>query len=106
MISTNSESSSATKFRGIDVGREIAPPRHLDVVDEISGSKSARIFDPFPEKMQNGLLRQLRFSNENQLNGVRWETNSTELKIAVEQYARTILRDDERRIFTITMVQR
>jgi hypothetical protein len=95
-----------TKMRGIDVGREI-PPAHIpDVVEQVAGARASRSFEAFPEKGQAQLLKQLRFSKENGLKGVRWETNSAELQTAVERYAETMLTGEEQKLFEIILVQR
>ena len=95
-----------TKMRGIDFGREIPPARVPDVVEQMGGSKAGRVFDSFPEGEQDKLLRQLRFCQENGLKGVRWETNSAELKAAVERYAQNFLSKEEQRLVKIVLVER
>ncbi|HEX2975265.1 MAG TPA: hypothetical protein VHO68_04965, partial [Bacteroidales bacterium] len=95
-----------TKMRGIYVGREIPPAHVPDVINQIRGAKTSRVFETFPESEQKKLLKQLRFSKENSLNGVRWETNSPEFKMAVERYAETILSKEEQKLFSIKLIQR
>lgn len=95
-----------TKMRGINVGREIPPARVPDVVELIAGPKAGRVYEAFPESEQTKLLKQLRFCKENGLNGVRWETNSSDLEIAVKRYAEKFLTKDEQKLFTIKLVER
>lgn len=95
-----------TKMRGISAGREIPPARVPDVAEQIGSAKRGRTFDPFPESEQTKLLKQLRFSQAYGLNGVRWETNSPELKAAVERYARTVLSGKEQKLVSVVLVQR
>jgi hypothetical protein len=95
-----------TKMRGISAGREIPPARVPDVVEQTTGPRKGRQFDAFPENEQTKLLKQLRFSEAYGLNGVRWETNSPELKAAVERYARTFLSGKEQKLVSVVLVQR
>ncbi len=95
-----------TKMRGIDVGRETPPERTPDVAEQIGAPRASRDHETFPESEQKKLLRQLRFARENGLTGVRWETNSPEMKQAVERYVSTTLTNQERKMVTIELVQR
>ncbi|HLI62906.1 MAG TPA: DUF4157 domain-containing protein [Terriglobales bacterium] len=95
-----------TKMRGISAGREIPPGRVPDVVEQTTGPRKGRQFDAFPESEQTKLLKQLRFSEAYGLNGVRWETNSPELKAAVERYARRFLSGKEQKLVSVVLVQR
>jgi len=96
-----------TKMRGIGVGREIPPEHTPDIVSQMGGkTASGRSYPAFPESEQEKLLKQLRFSKENGLTGVRWETNSRELIADVNRYRLNILSSEEQKLFKIVFVQR
>jgi hypothetical protein len=97
-----------TKMRGIDFGREIPPDVTPDLLQEI-GERAAAPgwkYELFSPKDQAQLIRQLRFAKENDLAGVRWETNSSEYKAEVDRYARTILSADEASRLEVVVVER
>lgn len=90
---------------GIGAGREVKPPPVADVVDEI-GNKSQRSYALFREGGQQDLLGQLQAAKENGLPGVRWVTNSAQLKQEVDDYVSVVLTDTEKRMVSVELVER
>jgi hypothetical protein len=95
-----------TKMRGLRAGLEIPAEAEADVVTQISGAAKRRSYAAFPEKEQSKLLKQLRFARENDLKGVRWETNDPGLFRDVQRYRATVLTDAEQKLFRIILVER
>jgi hypothetical protein len=95
-----------TKMVGIGAGREIKPAQVPDVVEEIRGQGPQRSYSLFRERDQQELLGQLQAAKENGLPGVRWETNSLQLKQEVERFAAQFLTDQERPMVSVQLVER
>lgn len=95
-----------TKMRGLRAGLEIPSEAEADVVTQISGGATKRSYAAFAEKEQSKLLKQLRFARENELKGVRWETNDPALFREVQRYRATVLTDAEQKLFRIILVER
>lgn len=95
-----------TKMRGLRAGLEIPPETEADVVTQISGAAKKRSYAAFSERDQSLLLKQLRFARENELKGVRWETNDPALFRDVQRYKATVLSDADQKLFRIILVER
>ena len=95
-----------TKMRDLGVGREIRPDRVPDVVEQIEGVKADRQYPALKDEDIKQLNKQLRFRRENNLTGVRWESNSDAVIEAVRRYAKTVLSDEDLKRFQIVRVQR
>ena len=95
-----------TKMRGIMEGREIPSAREPDVVNQIGGDRAPKTYPKLSMEESTKLRKQIRFAEENGLPGVKWLTNSPELKEEVERYVAHILTDREQELFSIEEVNR